>query len=120
MLIYDGDCAFCTRSARWVEGRLRTPVLVVAWQNVHDLGALGLSPVDTTAAAWWVDIFGRRHRGHRAMAQALRLCRPPLPLAGAAMTVPPLSWLAALVYRVVARYRHRLPGATAECRRAGT
>ncbi len=37
-------------------------------------------------------------------------------LIGRLMLVPPVSWLAAAVYAVVARNRHRLPGATDACR----
>ncbi|MGH9170291.1 MAG: hypothetical protein ACRD0Z_05400, partial [Acidimicrobiales bacterium] len=35
---------------------------------------------------------------------------------GRALSVPPLRWLAAAVYPVVARVRHRLPGGTPACR----
>jgi predicted DCC family thiol-disulfide oxidoreductase YuxK len=35
---------------------------------------------------------------------------------GRVMLIPPFSWLAAGVYRLVARYRYRLPGATDACR----
>lgn len=115
MLLYDGDCGFCTVTARWMTDRLRTPVAVVPWQSVTDLDALGLSAADLSTAVYWVDVFGRRERGHRAVARLLRLCRWPLPLAGALMATPPLSWLAAGAYRVIARNRHRLPGATAAC-----
>jgi predicted DCC family thiol-disulfide oxidoreductase YuxK len=115
MLLYDGDCGFCTVTATWLARRLRTPVLVVPWQEVDDLGALGLSPAEVTTAVYWVDIYGRRYRGHEGVARFLGLCRFPLPLAGALMTVPPVSWLARGVYRLIAQNRHRLPGATAAC-----
>lgn len=116
MLLYDGDCGFCTVTATWLSGRLRTPVLVVPWQEVHDLGELDLSPADVTTALYWVDVYGHRYRGHEGVARFLRLCRQPLPVAGALMTVPPVSWLARAAYRLIALNRHRLPGATAACR----
>jgi predicted DCC family thiol-disulfide oxidoreductase YuxK len=117
MLLYDGDCGFCTATATWLTGRLRTPVLVRPWQEVSDLGELGLSTEDVATAVYWVDVYGRRYRGHQAIARALRLCRPPLPAAGALLTLPPVSWLARAAYRITAANRHRLPGATAACGR---
>ena len=115
MLIYDGDCGFCTTVVRWVEARLRTPVAIVPWQQVADLGELGLTERDVTTAVWWVDVYGRRFRGHEGMARALRLARWPLPLAGVLLTVPPVTWLGRAGYWLIARNRHRLPGATAAC-----
>jgi len=65
-------------------------------------------------AAWWID---DRHRdeGARAIARALLAARRPWPVVGVVLLTPPVSVLAALVYRVVARHRHRLPGATVTC-----
>ena len=37
-------------------------------------------------------------------------------VAGHLLLVPPISWVAALVYALVARYRHKLPGGTVACR----
>jgi predicted DCC family thiol-disulfide oxidoreductase YuxK len=34
----------------------------------------------------------------------------------AVMVVPPFSWLSALSYRLVAKYRHKLPGGTPACK----
>lgn len=115
MLIYDGDCGFCTVTARWVEGRLRVPISVVAWQEIDDLGALGLTEAEVTSAAYWVDAYGRLDRGHRAVGRALTMMSGPIVLAGWLLLSPPVGWLAAPGYRLVARFRHRLPGSTAAC-----
>jgi predicted DCC family thiol-disulfide oxidoreductase YuxK len=115
VLIYDGDCGFCATTVAWLRERLRTPVTVVPWQEVADLDEIGLTREDVSAAVWWVDVYGRRWRGAQAVGRLFRLCRMPLPLAGAAMSVPPVSWVAAAVYELIARNRYRLPGATAAC-----
>jgi len=115
LLVFDGDCAFCTSSARWIERRFARPVSVVPWQRL-DLGPLGLADQDVVTAAWWVDTAGRTYRGHRAIAQALRASRGGWRWAGALIDVPPVSWMARAVYWLVARYRHRLPGGTPACR----
>jgi predicted DCC family thiol-disulfide oxidoreductase YuxK len=115
VLIYDGDCGFCTMTASWVSARLRVPISVVPWQEIADLGELGLSEAEVTTAAYWVDAYGRLDRGHRAVGRALTMTSGPLVLAGWLLLVPPISWLAAVGYPLVSRYRHKLPGATAAC-----
>lgn len=115
VLVYDGDCGFCARSARWVQIRLPATcgASVAAWQSL-DLRAVGLTPTDVADAAWWVDAHGRR-RGHRAAAAALRAIGGGWAVAGRLLDLPPVSWVAAGVYALVARNRHRMPGSTAAC-----
>ena len=115
VLIFDGDCSICTSCANWARRHLKVAVEITPWQRI-DLATYGLKPEDAKAAAWWVDPGGRRYRGHAAVARTLRDCSRWWPLAGWLLSVPPASWGAALVYIVVARYRHRLPGATPACR----
>ncbi len=40
----------------------------------------------------------------------------PWAVAGRILLAPPVSWVAPLGYRLVARYRHRLPGGTPACK----
>jgi predicted DCC family thiol-disulfide oxidoreductase YuxK len=118
MLIFDGDCAFCTTTARWIAARWRIPAEAVPWQRLGQPGldALGLTVTDVEHAAWWVDSAGRRFRGHRAVGHALLAAGGWRAGLGRVALVPPGSWVAALVYRAVARWRHRLPGGTPACR----
>lgn len=115
VLIFDGDCAICTSCANWARRHVKGPVEIAPWQRI-DLATYGLSPRDTMAAAWWIDPSGRRHRGHAAVGRTLRACGGWWRWAGRLLAVPPVSWVAALAYFVVARNRHRLPGATPACR----
>ena len=115
ILVYDGDCGFCTASASWIGRRLPNDVAVTPWQAL-DLAAHGLTEADVTTAAYWIDDAGRRHRGAAGVAAALRSAGGGWALVGRALQLPLLSGLAAAVYRVIARYRHRLPGGTAACR----
>jgi len=116
VLIYDGDCGFCTTSARWIQRRLPADVAVVAWQSLDDLPAWGLTVDDVNVAAWWVEPPGSPLGGHLAIGAALRRGRRLWPLVGRALLAPPLRWIGGPVYRWVARNRYRLPGATAACR----
>ena len=111
VLVYDGDCGFCTRTAHWAAQRLPDPATVQPSRSV-DLGALGLTDDDVACAAWWVDADGRRWGGHLAVGKAMVATGAWRALLGHALLVPPLSWLAKPVYGWVARNRTRLPGST--------
>jgi predicted DCC family thiol-disulfide oxidoreductase YuxK len=50
------------------------------------------------------------------VARALLRAQQPWSLLGRLLLLPPISWIAPFSYRVVARYRYRLPGATPTCR----
>ena len=118
ILLFDGDCAFCTTAAQRMAARWTRPAHAVAWQSLGDggLGEVGLIMADARAAAYWVDEQDRLFRGHRAVAKALMAGAPAQRALGALILVPPLSWLARPGYWLIARYRHRLPGATDACR----
>ncbi|SRR5712692_3017610 len=115
VLIFDGDCAVCTTCANWARRHVNGSVEIAPWQRL-DLKAYGLKPEDTKAAVWWISPAGRRFRGHRAVGQTLHESGGWWKLPGWFCLVPPFSWGAFLVYLLVARFRHRLPGATPECR----
>ena len=114
-LIFDGDCSFCTSSAQWIERRLPPTARVEPWQRL-DLAAVGLTERDVTTAAYWVDERGRTYRGHQSIARALVAAGGAWKVVGVALQIPPISWLAALGYVVIAKNRHRLPGGTPACK----
>jgi predicted DCC family thiol-disulfide oxidoreductase YuxK len=113
VLVYDGDCAFCTSSARLL-GRIGPAAEIVAWQ-LGDLPGLGLTEAKAAAAVQWVEIDGTVRCGHEAIAAALRSAGGIWALAGRALLLPGVSPLAALAYRLIAGNRHRLPGGTPAC-----
>ena len=114
-LLYDGDCGFCTQTARWCRPRFRRPVDVRPSQDA-DIAAFGLTEHDVATAAYWIDDQGRAHRGHNGAARALLAMRGGWPLLGAVVLVPPVNLAARGLYALTARYRHHLPGATDACR----
>jgi predicted DCC family thiol-disulfide oxidoreductase YuxK len=113
VLVFDGDCAFCTRCARLLE-RIGPDAEIVAWQ-LTDLTALGLTEEQANDAVQWVAADGTIRSGHEAVAAALCTAGRTWRLAGRILLLPGISWLAARVYRLVADHRSRLPGAS--CRR---
>ena len=121
LLIFDGDCGFCTLCARWIEARWPPEVArAVPWQALDDerMAALGWSEADVMARAWWVEgtnLCG----GERAVAAALTAVGGTWGRMGRCLGAAPLRYAARPVYRLIARYRHHLPGATAACQRRG-
>jgi predicted DCC family thiol-disulfide oxidoreductase YuxK len=117
ILVFDGDCGFCTSAARWASRRFGRGERAEAWQllGAPALAGLGLTVEDARSAAWWVDGRGPA-RGHRAIGRALQAGGGWRRLAGTLVLTPPASWGAAVAYRLVVRYRYRLPGGTPACR----
>ncbi|SEG89199.1 Predicted thiol-disulfide oxidoreductase YuxK, DCC family [Thermomonospora echinospora] len=114
VLVYDGDCAFCTGCVRFVERRVPTGARLVPFQFT-DLDALGIAPERAAREIVWVDCDGRRYGGAQAVARLLMDAGGPWWPLGALIRIPPLRWAAHGVYRLVAANRHRLPGGTAAC-----
>ncbi|MFY1700303.1 thiol-disulfide oxidoreductase DCC family protein [Micromonospora sp. WMMA1923] len=112
--VYDGDCAFCTRCAQFVERRIPTGAQVVPWQFA-DLAALRLTADECAEAVQWAGADGSRAAGPDAIARLLAGSSAPWRLAGAVLRLPPVRAAAWPLYRWVARNRHRMPGGTAAC-----
>lgn len=125
ILVFDGDCGFCTWAAKWIICHADQPVRAVPWQDA-DLERLGLSEGEAQTTVWWVETgestqaptAGARSAGHLAIARALLRCRGGWPLVGRALLLPGMQRLAASAYGLVARHRGRLPGAV-PARRGG-
>lgn len=115
MLLYDGDCGFCTWSAGLLE-KIGPEAEIAAWQ-LTDLTALGVTVEQTTEAVQWVGPDGTVRSGHEAIAATLSSAGLPWKLAGRVLLLPGISSLAAKAYRLVANNRYRLPGSTPACAR---
>ena len=111
LLVYDGKCGFCVRSARWIAARLPPTARVEPWQSL-DLEEVGLSRQQVEAAVWWIGDGSnpQRYRGAEAIGRALIAGRGIWRVVGLALVQPPLLWIARPFYALVAANRHRLPG----------
>jgi predicted DCC family thiol-disulfide oxidoreductase YuxK len=117
--VYDGDCGFCTASAQWIVAKWPNSETAeaVPWQRLgmEGLARLGLTPDDATRSAWWIED-GRSFGAHLAVGRALAAATGVWALLGSALLVPPMRWLGAVGYPIVAHYRYRLPGGTPACK----
>jgi predicted DCC family thiol-disulfide oxidoreductase YuxK len=117
VLIFDGECGFCTMSARWLHrwvvrgGSTR----LAPWQQL-DLDDLGITEDQCRASVQWVGEDGQVASGHKAIAAILRDGHLVWRAIGALLVAPGFSWLARRLYSWVAAHRYVLPGGTPACR----
>lgn len=116
-LITDPDCGFCQRSAGWLGEHFAGP-----WINTPAtsavLGRFDITDQQASQAVWFVvtrdDVIVSKQRGSSAVARLISM-RGGLWSVARIAEVPPLVWIAQVLYSLIARNRHRLPGATAAC-----
>ena len=70
VLIFDGDCGFCTTSVGVVRRLMRPRCEVVAWQHA-DLASLGVTAERARYEVLWVTPTGRVYGGAQAVAKIL-------------------------------------------------
>lgn len=114
-LIFDGDCAFCTRCAVWGASNLSEFPTAKAFQNISP-ASYGLNDADVRKSVWIID--GRVVlSGARAVAWILK-AQPKFfwRIVGRFIDWCPIRPISAAAYRLVAINRHRMPGGTANCK----
>ncbi|UNO38530.1 DUF393 domain-containing protein [Streptomyces sp. MST-110588] len=114
VLVYDGDCGFCTTSVTFAEKRVRPRCEIVPWQFA-ELDALGVTQERAEYEVLWVTPAGTVYGGARAVAKLLMSAGGGWAVLGAALSLPPVRWIAHAVYRAVADNREKMPGGTAAC-----
>jgi predicted DCC family thiol-disulfide oxidoreductase YuxK len=122
VLVFDGDCAFCTSSLHFGERLLGTD----GWASIPfqfaDMDALSAFTAGAANAEraereiLWITPSGGVYGGADAAAKVLlRTRRLPWVLLGAAALLPGVRVAMAALYRLIAANRHRLPGGTPAC-----
>lgn len=122
VLIFDGDCAFCTSSLHFGERLLGTDGWAAIPFQFAEMDALA----EFTAGAatreraereiLWITPTGQVHGGADAVARLLlRTRRVPWVLLGAVALLPGFRALTDVIYRLIAANRHRLPGGSPAC-----
>lgn len=114
LLIYEGDCGFCNRCARFIARRMPTKAEIKPSQRVN-LEAYGVTEARARYEIVWVAVDGRLSGGVQAIARLLIDCGGAWAPLGHLLRLPPFRWLAHGVYRLVAQNRSRLPGGGPSC-----
>ncbi|WP_210506830.1 thiol-disulfide oxidoreductase DCC family protein [Naasia sp. SYSU D00057] len=116
VLIFDGDCSFCSSCVDWLERNLTAMPEAIPYQWA-DLEGYGLSQAEAESQVWLVT--PEKHYGGAAAFSAILRHQPDgaWRFLGWVLQAPPLSWVADGAYWVVSKLRHILPGGTPACRR---
>lgn len=119
VLIYDGDCQFCQLSLEFGIRNLRIFPQYVAFQRI-DPSDFALTRQQVRSQIWLAGKTPSKAAalgGHLAAGAILRL-QPSrfLRFVGWLISTPPTSWVADLVYKLIAANRHRLPGGSRQCK----
>lgn len=114
VLLFDGDCGFCTWAIDQVRHWVRPSAEIADWQR-SDLSALGISVDECTEAIQWVEVDGSHVTGGRAVAAMFAAAPQPWPVLARLMRLPVLAPGTDALYRIVAANRYRLPGSTPAC-----
>ena len=105
-LVYDGECGFCTRSARWVERRDRAGrISVRPSQEAGLIERLGLSREEADRASWAVEAGGRKFEGAAAINRVFTELGAGWRLLGSLYELAPIRWVEDRYYGRVARRR---------------
>lgn len=115
VLIFDGDCGFCTTTANWIKKNSKVALEIAPYQWT-ELGQYGLT-AEEAAAKVQVVVGDKVFAGHYCMSKLL-LIQPNilLKLVGALMVLPGLDSISAKVYEWIAANRQKLPGGTPACK----
>lgn len=114
LLVFDGDCGFCTSSVEFGRRRIGRMPTSVPYQRA-DLAALGLTEEACRTAVQYRDASGAVHAAHLAVAALLvdagGMWRP----CGVVLRLPVVRTVAGAAYRWIAANRHRLGRGEATC-----
>jgi predicted DCC family thiol-disulfide oxidoreductase YuxK len=106
ILVYDGECEFCTRLARWVQRRdRRGRISVRPNQEAGLIERLRLTRGEVGRAAWAVEPGGGRFEGAAAINRVLRELGGGWAVLGWLYRVAPIGWVEDRYYARVARRR---------------
>ncbi|MDH6131125.1 putative DCC family thiol-disulfide oxidoreductase YuxK [Kitasatospora sp. MAA4] len=119
VLIYDGDCAFCTSCVRWAEKYLRQTLASGGWTaqpfQFTDLNEFGVTRERAEQEVLWVTPTGAVYGGAPAVARLLMRTGGVSAYLGGLLALGPVRPVAAAFYRLIAANRHRMPGGTPAC-----
>jgi len=114
IVIYDGDCAFCSSAARFAQAKVAKNLKYQAYQ-LSDLVSLNLTEAECQRALQMI-IDDKKFSAEKAVIELLRYGNLFYRSLAMILSLPILRLLTRIGYRLIAKYRHRLPGGTPTCR----
>jgi predicted DCC family thiol-disulfide oxidoreductase YuxK len=104
VLLFDGECGFCTRLVEEASARLDADVDYAAFQTAP-LATYGVSAAEARHSLHLRSPEGRISHGSEAAARLLVASGGAWSLLGRLLLAPPFSFVAAAIYWLVARNR---------------
>lgn len=114
ILLYDGDCAFCSTTIRLLQKWMARPPRMVPFQFT-DVQEYGLTKQECSEEIKFVDASMQIHGGEAAFKKVFFEAGGFWRLFGGILATPIIRQISAVVYRWVAKNRHSLPGGTPAC-----
>jgi len=115
ILIFDGDCAFCSSSVRVLRRMIGSKIIRTQPYQRLKPADYGLTEQECSEALRFVSKKGS-FAGSKAVAQVLIESKTPWLVAGRILNLPLISGLANFAYAQIAANRDKLPGGTPECK----
>jgi len=113
LMIFDGDCAFCSSAARLLRRMTRSRIAIRPFQHL-ELSKYGLTEELISKAVYYISSDGT-FAAARAIARCLIDSGTFWSVAGRLLDFLPVRPVARYVYYAIAKNRHRRPGGTPEC-----
>ena len=115
VLIFDGDCGFCTTTANYIVKKSKVAIKATPWQY-QDFSGLPVTK-EQCADQVYLLVDDKAYGGHLAFGMILKVQSNPIyKTLGSVINSPALAWIMRPGYRLVAKYRHKLPGGTPACK----
>lgn len=115
LLIFDGDCGFCTTTSNYIAKRSKNSIEISPWQFT-DFTNLPVTAEQCADQVYFL-VEGVPYGGHEAFAMLLKTQKNfLLKAAGSVLMWKALRFITKPAYRLTAKYRHKLPGGTPACK----
>ena len=114
ILIYDGDCAFCSSTIRVLQRFMKSHPPMEPFQFTQ-VANYGLTKHECATEIKFVDFDGKIHGGEAAFKRLFFETGGVWRFLGGFLAMPLVRQASGLVYRWVAKNRHSLPGGTPTC-----
>jgi len=106
VLLFDGKCGICTRTARWVRERdTHGTILVIPNQSPEWRARFSIKPEDAERRVYAIDAGGRVFAGAAAVNRVLEELGGRRAVVGRLYRFPPIALIENAIYPVIARYR---------------
>lgn len=115
LIIYDGDCGFCTKSLKTLGNALGSKAPKALPYQVLEISRFGITAIEARKEMKYIDIHGKIWGGAAAFRRVFYDSKGSWRLVAYFMALPLIKQLSVLTYRLIAGNRHNMPGASSSC-----